>query len=246
MPLSANTANWLALAEGDRSLSAYTDNPGFAPLASKQCALTSENGAVRCTQKGCVHPVTDNTLVSCNFSEILFKPKSVENKGLSMNNGHDPTARRRLDKERQNDRDTECWRLMKQGLGPRAIARSLGMAPSSVQRCLERVQKMLADEQAETDALTAELDAVVASYSAGLTVEDVSGPDHIAVLSDLEYHRLRYLPEEHPVRQVWAAAVAAGCRRPPTPPAVYPVGEQCGHWRDGLSGDHHDDTGDEW
>jgi len=64
-----------------------------------------------------------------------------------MDNGNDPTARRRLDREAMNERDAEVWRLERQGWSVRSIARELGMPASSVQRCLAKAQK-LADAMA--------------------------------------------------------------------------------------------------
>jgi hypothetical protein len=53
----------------------------------------------------------------------------------------DPTIRRRVDKEAMNERDAEVWRLHRQGMSVRGIARELGMPASSVQRCLARAAK---------------------------------------------------------------------------------------------------------
>jgi lambda repressor-like predicted transcriptional regulator len=58
------------------------------------------------------------------------------------NNGEDPTARRRQDREAMNDRDAEAWRLQRAGWSVRSIGRELGMAASSVQRCLQRAQRL--------------------------------------------------------------------------------------------------------
>ena len=45
------------------------------------------------------------------------------------------------------------------------------------------------------------------------------GADQIGQLNDLEHYRLRHLPLDHPVRQLWEQAIAAGYRRPPPEPA---------------------------
>jgi hypothetical protein len=44
-----------------------------------------------------------------------------------VNNGEDPTIRRRLDREAMNDRDAQAWELQKRGLSVREIARELQM-----------------------------------------------------------------------------------------------------------------------
>jgi len=49
-----------------------------------------------------------------------------------MKTGDDPTARPRLDKERQNDRDTEIWRMKQRGMSLAELGDELGMPRSSV------------------------------------------------------------------------------------------------------------------
>jgi hypothetical protein len=41
-----------------------------------------------------------------------------------VNNGEDPTIRRRLDREAMNDRDAQAWELQKRGQSVREIAPS--------------------------------------------------------------------------------------------------------------------------
>jgi transposase len=81
-----------------------------------------------------------------------------------MKTGDDPTARCRLDRERQNDRDAVAWKLQRQGWSVRAIARELKMPASSVQRCLQRVQKRLADELAETQRVRQKMTDALARW----------------------------------------------------------------------------------
>ncbi len=50
-----------------------------------------------------------------------------------MKTGDDPTARPRLDKERQNDRDTEIWRMKQRGMSLAELGDELGMPRSSVE-----------------------------------------------------------------------------------------------------------------
>jgi hypothetical protein len=119
-----------------------------------------------------------------------------------MNNGNndDPTSRRRIDRERMNDRDAEAWKLQRQGWSVRAIARELQMAASSVQRCLQRAQKRVHEELVDGHG----------HVHGELACEDVTCPDDVAKLDILELFRLRYVPDLAPdVRAAMAIAWAA-------------------------------------
>jgi hypothetical protein len=157
---------------------------------------------------------------------------------------------RRLDKEAMNDRDAEAWELQqKRGWSVREIARELQMPASSVQRCLQRTQKRLAAEQAETDrALSDELDAALAKYDdGGMTAEDVQTASDIPKLNALEYHRLRYCALDSPQQRAWAEAVKQGWRPPPREPVTYPIDDGYS-WRAGVAvarGDPEPEA-DEW
>jgi hypothetical protein len=95
-----------------------------------------------------------------------------------------------------NECDAVAWKMQRRGMSVRQIAREMELAPSSVQRMLARAQK-----RAQESSLERELDAIVASYDDGkLTCEKVTRPEQIELLDDLQYHRLRDLPLDHPAR----------------------------------------------
>jgi len=157
------------------------------------------------------------------------------------NNGQEPGHRRRLDKEAQLARDQQLYGLKVQGWSYAEIADEMGMPKSSVQRCVERAAKAAGLQ------LNLELDAALAQYDSKVQAEDVTSPDQIGLLDDLQYHRLRYLALDDPVRQHWADAIAAGYRRPPPPPPG-PVNDYPRGWRDGLAQTTgmHDPGGHDW
>jgi hypothetical protein len=147
--------------------------------------------------------------------------------GELVNNGEDPTARRRQDREAMTARDAQAWRLMKRGLSVRAIGRELDMPPSSVQRCLERSQKRVADE---------------------LTAEEVRTPADVEKCNALERYRLWYFAPEGPQRR--ALVEWASHPQPPREPTVYPVRDDGPSWRERCDAAMADDSGtvdsDDW
>ncbi len=94
----------------------------------------------------------------------------------------DPTARRRLDRERQNAKDTDVWRRRRAGQSFRQIARALGLpGVSAVQRCYERASR----RRAELAPL---------SVDVGMTAEDAADhPSRWHTLNPLERWRLRHI-----------------------------------------------------
>jgi Helix-turn-helix domain len=90
-----------------------------------------------------------------------------------------PTARRRLDPDEQRRRDAEIWRLYREGVSQRNIARSLGVSLGTVQHVIrreKRARKPLGQSvDSELGVLAGELPADV----------DLSDPGNIAVLRDL-------------------------------------------------------------
>jgi hypothetical protein len=156
-----------------------------------------------------------------------------------VNNGEDPTARRRQDREAMTSRDAQAWRLMKRGWSVRAIGRELGMPASSVQRCLQRAQKRVA----------AELDAVLARYDDGdMTAERVQSAADVERCDPLERYRLRYFWQDSPQR----LALVGWAQRHPQPPRtpdVYPVRDGPS-WRERCDAAMADDSGtvdsDDW
>jgi len=118
-------------------------------------------------------------------------------------NSEDPTIRRRCDREAMNERDERAWKLQRQGLSVRAIARELGMPPSSVQRCLERVVK-----RQDASALGAD-DHLPVMVDTELYADEVADqPELWHQLNPLERYRLRHQPAA-------LALVAEGHRLPP-------------------------------
>lgn len=81
-----------------------------------------------------------------------------------------------------NERDREVWRRRQAGESFRHIGRTLGMAGSSVQRCLARAQKRKQEQQIEllAERERAELLAELAADST----------------DELARYRLRHLPPD--------------------------------------------------
>jgi DNA-binding CsgD family transcriptional regulator len=130
---------------------------------------------------------------------------------LRNNDGEndDPTARRWLDPGAFADRDREIWRLRADGqhtIG--SIAAAVGCGVASVHRALERLAKSQRQSSPQRNALPsleselgAELDAVLARYDdGGMAAGDVRTADDVDGLNELEWHRLRHLPDDHSAR----------------------------------------------
>ncbi len=144
----------------------------------------------------------------------------------------DPTARRRWEPQAQAERDAEILRLYHAGVSQRDIAKMMNCSLGSVQLVVRKEKQR--QQQSLDRELNAELDAALAKYAdPELIAEDVTSPEQIAALDDLQYHRLRYLPVGHPVRELWGQAVEAGYRRPVPAPVGYPV-DSDGSWRQGV------------
>jgi DNA-binding CsgD family transcriptional regulator len=145
----------------------------------------------------------------------------------------DPNDRRRIPQEAMNQRDAEVARLRRAGVAFRAIGERLDMSLGAVQKALARAQKR---------SLEHELDAALAGYAnPDMLADDARTPADVAALDSLQYYRLRHLPPDHPARDAWRQAVAAGYRRPRPEPTTYPVGEQS--WRAGVAVAKGDDSG---
>jgi len=129
-------------------------------------------------------------------------------------NSEDPTVRRRADREAMNERDGRAWKLQRQGFSVRAIARELGMAASSAQRCLERAARRQRQLELEFDAVAGHDD------EGGLDAEQVTRPEQVPLLNDLERWRLRHFDPESPQGRALAAWVAEHPPKPLPPVAV--------------------------
>ena len=156
-------------------------------------------------------------------------------KNNGQNNGH----RRRLPREAMLARDAQIWAMHLARMTPAEIGDELGLARQTVGRSIERSEK----RHRETEQLRADAAAmgapehVLDQLVTDLACEDVTSPEQIAQLNDLEYHRLRYLRDDHPVRALWQQAVANGYHRPKPPPTTYPVQDDgIGSWRERVSG----------
>lgn len=175
--------------------------------------------------------------------ECLLDTKSIVAEENSMTNGDDPTARRRQDKERMNERDAEAWRQQKQGWSVRAIARELGMAPSSAQRCY--LERALAREQKMADALATGEPSNVSAVDDELTCDDELTPFDVSKLSVLELYRLRHVPDLPADVQTALASAWAALPRPETTGRIT---DDDGSWRErcdrAMSGAT--DPDDEW
>jgi hypothetical protein len=75
---------------------------------------------------------------------------------------------------------------------------------ASVYRALERLAKSQRQSSPQRNAfssLESELDAVLARYDdRGMAAGDVRTADDVDGLNELEWHRLRYLPDDHSAR----------------------------------------------
>ncbi len=87
------------------------------------------------------------------------------------------------------------------------IADAVGCGLATVDRALKRLvarQLMLAGE----------VDKALARYADdGLRAEEVTSPEDIERLSDLEFWRLGFLPPSHPARQADSTAALYGYQR---------------------------------
>lgn len=115
----------------------------------------------------------------------------------------DPTIRRRFDREAMIRRDEEVWRRKRAGESFRQIGRSLGMAASSVQRCLARAQKSSGPQRwlsEEPGGALARVDDLGL-----LRVDDLTYSEDCEKLNELEFYRLRFFPMDSPQRRALAA-----------------------------------------
>lgn len=146
------------------------------------------------------------------------------------------TARRRWTAEAQRERDAEVMNLYLAGASHRGIAKRLGLSLGTVHYVIRREQKL-------RDALAT--GEPVAAVSDELTAEDVQTVEDMEKLNELERHRFRYLPIDHPARAVaerWVPSPAWRAAHPPRSPITYPVVDDDGSWRErcdkAMSGDH--------
>ncbi len=134
---------------------------------------------------------------------------------------NDP-ARRRLSRDEFMARDQQIWSMRADGHKIQHIADTVGCGLATVDRALKR---LVARERRLDEELADDVDAVLARYDEqSLHAEDVTRPEQIPQLNDLEWFRLGHLRMDHPARRAAELAAAARYRRPAPPEPTYLVG----------------------
>jgi Helix-turn-helix domain len=82
----------------------------------------------------------------------------------------DPNARRRWDPDEQRRRDAEIWRLYREDVSQRNIARSLGVSPGTVQHVIRREKRA---RKPLEQSLDGDLDALLGVLPANVDLASI-------------------------------------------------------------------------